>query len=110
MATAEQWADEKEMEQALLSNQEFQEIENDIKVSIIDIPDVHCFQEEVSDKFFHALARVERIELFKNSIISAIIDFKWPLVKKYTIRFLFIPFLLYLAVFIVFSNVLDSQV
>jgi len=45
--------------------------------------------------------------MFENTIIKSIIDYKWPLVRKYTIRFLFIPFLIYLALFIAFSNVLD---
>ena len=47
--------------------------------------------------------------MFENTIIKSIIDFKWPLVKTYTVRFLFIPFIIYLAAFVVFSNVLDKQ-
>lgn len=108
MTTAELWSNEQEMMQNLLrQNEDMQDVENEIKVSIIDIPAVHRFTEETGDQFFDKLARVEKIQMFENTIIKSIIDFKWPLVKTYTIRFLFVPFILYLVSFIVFSNVLD---
>ncbi len=48
------------MEHALLKENEggFLDVENDIKVSMIDIPDFHCFQEKIGDDFFAALAEV----------------------------------------------------
>jgi hypothetical protein len=111
VATAELWSNENEMLDSLFKmNEDGIDVENEIKVSIIDIPAVHCFQEKIGDEFFDNLARVERINMFENNIIMSIIDYKWPLVKKYTTRFLFIPFVVYLASFIVFSNVLDVQI
>jgi hypothetical protein len=111
VATAELWSNENEMEESLFRmNDDGIDVENEIKVSIIDIPAVHCFQEKIGDEFFDNLARVERINMFENNIIMSIIDYKWPLVKKYTTIFLFVPFVIYLASFIVFSNVLDVQI
>jgi hypothetical protein len=49
------------------------------------------------------------MDLFKNEVVRALIDYKWPLVRTYTIRTLFIPFSLYLASFIIFSNIFNGQ-
>lgn len=48
--------------------------------------------------------------MFKNDAVMALIDFKWPLIKEYTIKLQFIPFVFYSATFIVFSNVFNGQV
>lgn len=48
------------------------------------------------------------MDLFKNEVVRALIDYKWPLVRTYTIRTLFIPFSLYLASFIIFSNIFNG--
>lgn len=42
-------------------------------------------------------------------VIKALIDLKWPLVKEYTVKILFFPFVLYLASFVAFSNVFNGQ-
>ena len=76
----------------------------------MDIPEIHCFQEKVGDDFFAALAKTEDMSLFSNTVVKAVIDYKWPLVREYTIKFLFVPFIIYLATFIVFSNVFDGQI
>ncbi len=55
------------------------------------------------------LSRVEDFEIFSNVVIKALIDLKWPLVKEYTVKILFFPFMLYLACFVAFSNVFNGQ-
>lgn len=50
------------------------------------------------------------MSIFQNEAIRVLIDYKWPLVKKYTVILLFIPFLIYLATFIAFSNVFNGQI
>lgn len=50
------------------------------------------------------------MDIFKNEAIKALIDFKWPIIKEFTIKKMFIPFLFYLAIFITFSNVFNGQV
>ena len=37
------------------------------------------------------------------------IDYKWALAKEYTIKILFVPFLLYLLTFLAYSNLLDGD-
>lgn len=51
-----------------------------------------------------ALGDSENIEFFDKKSIQVLIDYKWPLVKEYTIKKLFFPFAIYLATFFIFSN------
>jgi hypothetical protein len=73
------------------------------------LPEIHSFIEDRSSEFFTVLSNVKSLDIFSNEVIKAIIDFKWPLVKEYTVKFLFIPFMIYLATFIAFSNVFNGQ-
>ena len=106
VCTSEQWPDEYNLRSKLLTYDSGQVIENSILVSIVDIPEIHCFQEKNGDRFFNSLSNVNSLDLFSNTVIKAIIDYKWPLIRRYIVRLQFIPFLIYLAVFIVFSNAL----
>jgi len=38
-----------------------------------------------------------------------VIDYKWPLAREYTIKVLFLPFLLYHLAFLIYSNVFCGQ-
>ena len=84
-------------------------IENDITVKMIDIPEVYKFDSAISLEMFEMLANVKNLNLFANSTVKAIIDHKWPTVRYYIKLLLFTPFVLYLLIFIAFSNVLDVQ-
>jgi hypothetical protein len=84
-------------------------IENDITVKMIDIPEVYKFDSAISLEMFEMLANVKNLNLFANSTVKAIIDHKWPTVRYYIKLLLFAPFVLYLLIFIAFSNVLDVQ-
>jgi hypothetical protein len=64
----------------------------------------------MSCQFFDNLADVQSLELFENNVIKALIDYKWPLVKEFLIKILFVPFLFYHSLFIVYSNVFTGQV
>lgn len=81
---------------------------NDISTKIIDIPDIHGFNTHSGIPFFNSLARIDNLDIFLNKVVKAAIDYKWPIVRKYTIIFLFIPFMIQLCVFIAFSNVYDG--
>ena len=69
---------------------------------------MHTYTESVGQEFFEALADSGNLALFGHRSIQAIIDFKWPLAKEYTIKVLFIPFLLFLATFVAWSNVFNG--
>lgn len=84
------------------------EIDTEVMLEYLDISSVHCYSEKIGDQFFEALAESKTIELFDYRSIKAIIDFKWPLAKEYTIKYLFVPFCFYLALFIAYSNVFNG--
>jgi len=44
------------------------------------------------------------MELFNRKAIRKIIDYKWPLAKEYTIKKLFLPYLVFQAFYIVYVN------
>ncbi|CDW83568.1 wd-40 repeat protein [Stylonychia lemnae] len=75
----------------------------DIQLQLYDIPKLHCYDNKNSEDFFEALSS-SKIELFANKGIQLIIDFKWPLIQKFTIQFLFLPYILYLGLYFGYSN------
>lgn len=81
-----------------------------MKFKILDIPEIHCFQEPRSKEFFNALAGVGNLRFFENEVIQAMIDFQWPLVKEYTIKVLLVPFILQLTAFILFANAFNPRI
>ena len=44
------------------------------------------------------------MSLFDKKMIKTLIDFKWPLVKEFLIKKLFVPYILYLATYIFYMN------
>jgi hypothetical protein len=78
-------------------------------VKILDIPELHSFEEENAIEFFNVLSKVD-LDIFSNDVIRCLIDFKWPLVKEFTVKILFIPFIFYISLFIAFSNAFNGQV
>lgn len=44
------------------------------------------------------------MELFDSKAIRRVIEYKWPLTREYTIRKLFIPFILFLTFYLVYMN------
>ena len=51
-----------------------------------------------------ALSETENIDLFNNVSIRAMIENKWPLVKKGMIKKLFTPYIIFLTLFFVYST------
>lgn len=85
-------------------------IDTDVKVEFLDVSGVHCYTEAVSEKFFNMLSETPDLSLFGHRSVQAIIDFKWPLAKKYTTRMLFVPFCIYLAIFVAWSNAFNGYI
>ena len=72
-----------------------QEIERPIKVEFIDLPCVYNYNEELCTEFFGRLADSENFALFENKAVKKLIEFNYPIVKLYTIKKLFFPFVLF---------------
>jgi hypothetical protein len=75
----------------------------------LDVVGLHCYTEDVGNEFFAALAETEDASLFSHRSVQAIINFKWPLAQEYTMKLLFFPFCLYLAIFVTWSNVFNGN-
>jgi len=84
-------------------------METEVVTKIIDIPKVHDYQEPVGNEFFKALSDLETFDIFTMLPIKKLIDFKYPLVKEYTIKKLFVPFVFYLAIFMFYVNVIEQM-
>jgi hypothetical protein len=70
----------------------------------VDIPEIHCFSEEVGDEIFCRLAETENMALFELTVFKRLIEFKWPLILRYTQRSLFWPYCAYQFFYLIFSN------
>jgi hypothetical protein len=79
-------------------------------LKIIDFPEVHSYLNPNTKDYFLALSRVEDFALFENPVVRTTIDQKWPVVQKYTIIFLLVPFTIYLGLFITLSNAFGGQI
>lgn len=76
----------------------------------MDVVGVHCYTEQVGTDFFNALADTDNLALFGHKSVQAVIDFKWPLAKEYTVKVLFLPFCLFLALFVAWSNAFNGYI
>lgn len=70
----------------------------------MDIPNIHTYKSEMANKFFEAIAETEDMEIFNKKAIKKIIEYKWPLTREYTVKKLFVPFVLFLAFYLVYMN------
>jgi len=102
------WTDDVRLKQESLDSGD-NVILKDINFKMLDIPELHSFVEPRSAEFFNVLSKVKNMDIFGNEVVRALIDLKWPLVKEYTVKILFMPFLLYLLCFVAFSNVFNGQ-
>lgn len=78
-------------------------------MEFIDLPQVHSSANKISRRFFDALAQVDSMDLFTSRTVQVLVDYKWPLVRKYTVIYMLIPFVIFHLTFIVYSNVLNFQ-
>ena len=108
ITTAELWPEKDKLRERLF--REKGGADTEIKAEFLDVVGVHCYTEDVGNEFFEALADSGDAELFNHRSVQAIIDFKWPLAREFTIKVLFIPFCLYLAIFVTWSNVFNNYV
>lgn len=79
-------------------------IEQEIRLEYVDIPDIHCFSHSVGQELFEALSKSEEMELFENKAIQKVIQYKWPLVREFIIKRLFVPYIIFMVVYLVYMN------
>jgi hypothetical protein len=104
VVSMEMWPDETVLKSTILRPQRENDIEEDINLTIIDLPEIHAFKNAYSHEYYTKLGRITNLDLFENPVIRATIDRRWPLIQYYTSLFLLVPFVIYLSVFLAFSN------
>jgi hypothetical protein len=77
--------------------------EQPLSMYIFDMPDCHKYLNDNADNFLDALANTEQVKIFENISVRAIIEMKWPLIRKGVVKKLFIPYLIFLASFLFYS-------
>lgn len=65
---------------------------------------LHQYSHPVCNEFFMALADTEDMSLFENKGIQQLIDYRWPLAREFVVKRLFLPFVFYLATFVLFMG------
>ncbi|CDW84531.1 wd-40 repeat protein [Stylonychia lemnae] len=105
--SCELWPDRLTVEDKLFTKST---LDAEIKLEFLDIPSVHSYTGKVGEEFFQAMANSKNMDLFACRSVQAIIDYKWPLVREYTIKLLFAPFIFYHCAWITYSNVFNGQV
>jgi Polycystin cation channel len=65
---------------------------------------LHTYTSEHSDNFFNKLKDCDNYEIFEQSAIKKIIEFKWPLTREYTIKKQLIPYLVFMFTFLIYMN------
>eukprot|EP00347_Sterkiella_histriomuscorum_P010355 403376619 len=104
--SCELWPDRLAVEEKLFTKSQ---LDSEIKLEFLDIPTIHSFAGKNGQAFFNSLAGCSNMDLFACRSVQALIDYKWPLVREYTIKILFVPFIFYQALWIIYSNVFNGQ-
>ena len=79
-------------------------IEQELRLEFVDIPKIHTYTEPIANEFMSVLAETPDLELFEQKIIKKLIEIQWPLVREYTVKKLFVPFVTFLVFYVVFMN------
>ena len=102
MCCEDMWSEHIEKE---ISDNMFEEdlIEAPLTMKILDFPSIAKFNSDCGTKLLEVLAATENDELFENKSLRAIIEYKFPVVKAAILRNLFIPYLILLFSFMIYS-------
>jgi hypothetical protein len=76
------------------------DVDKKISLELLDVSHVFHFNDPLNDKFFDTLASIQKGDVFKLRSIQTLIDFNYPLVQKYLIRRLFLPYVVFHIVFL----------
>jgi hypothetical protein len=74
-----------------------------LKVTVIDLPNMQKYENKNATTLMFTLSETDNIELFEPASIRAIIELKWPAVYKAMNKYLFMPYLVLLVAFLIYS-------
>ncbi|CDW71887.1 wd-40 repeat protein [Stylonychia lemnae] len=84
-------------------------VERPIRVQFVDLPNVYHYDDPICDEFFGQLADTDQYDVFARKGIQKMIEFNYPLVKSWTIKRLFVPFVMFQVTLFVYLNVIFKQ-
>lgn len=88
--------------------------DTEVELKFLDLPYLHQLSLENCIQFFEALKDLKEVkdndgfDIFELRSIRILIEYHWPLARKYTIQKLLYPFILYLFSFWIYTNFIDS--
>eukprot|EP00347_Sterkiella_histriomuscorum_P021861 403332513 len=107
-ATTSIWIDSKEIRSQLFTHRteknKKKNVQSDVELYFIDLPNCHFLNLQDGQRFFDALKDSQKLELFQIQTVRYLIDYLWPMVKQATKRTLLFPFIMYLIIYWVYSN------
>jgi hypothetical protein len=98
------WFDKEDLYGKILVNNKDAEIK--INCEIVDIPSIYHYKHKNFPDLFNQLADTDDYNLFQSRPIQNMIDFNYPLVQKFTIKKLLMPFIAYLVLFVTYTNLI----
>jgi len=68
-------------------------------IRVFDFPKLHQFESSIGRALVTAISECDEISIFDQQYVQAILEFQWPAIRAVIIRDLFIPYMVFLAVF-----------
>ena len=77
--------------------------ETETKIVFLDVPYIYNPSRPEAQEFATALANCEEYDLFSRNAVKSIITFRWQLTYGYVVKHLYIPYLVYLMIYLAFT-------
>jgi len=65
---------------------------------------VYHYKNEHFQEYFNSLANTDNFDYFKIPTIQKMIEFNFPLVREFTVKKLFTPYIVFQLIFVVYFN------
>ena len=85
-------------------------VEMPLNMFILDLPNMQKFENKHADRILEVLSETSNTELFTSAAMRAVVELKWPLVRKAMIKNLLIPYLVLLSSFIYYTTFLFENI
>lgn len=70
---------------------------------ILDLPNMQKYDNKYADKFIKVLSETDNLEILNTVPVRAMIELKWPHVKRAMTKYLLYPYLALLFLFIIYA-------
>ena len=81
-------------------------VESEINLQYFDVAMMHQFDKALCGDFYDALGDTGDMSIFENKGIQKLIEYRWPLVREYVKKRLFVPFVVFLVSVSLFMSTL----